>query len=154
MAGLAALIAFLTTGGPTSTYVAIAQMAALVGGMGFLVAVATRFIRPLPELWVNIAFLAALGALVAGQIFGLAGPAGAFTLVVQIGLIGLGLSQFGDKGRPALMVAGGGGVLMMAPLLARGLPAGDLRFLILFALAAGGLYLLSEAATGETKEDA
>ncbi|MGB0919952.1 MAG: hypothetical protein ACPG06_01310 [Alphaproteobacteria bacterium] len=146
LAALAAIIGFLGDEGPTPLYLAITQLATLMGGTGFLIAAATMLIRPLPELWVNIAFLGALALLVTGQMLGLAGPAGALTMIVQIGLIGLGVSQYNSKGRPALMIGGGAAVMMLAPLLARGLPAGDMRFALMFILAAGGLYLLSEAA--------
>lgn len=154
LAGLAAVIAFLGAGGPTPLYIAVTQLATLIGGMGFVIAAATQLIRPLPELWVNIAFLTALGIMVAGQVFGLAGPAGLFTLVIQIALVGLGASQYRAKGRPAMMIAIGGAGLILAPMSARFIPAGEIRFLILFGMAAIAIYFLSDAVRGEGTEDA
>lgn len=154
LAGLAAVIAFLTEGGPTPIYIAVTQLATLIGGMGFVIAAATALIRPLPELWVNIGFLAALGIMVAGQMFGLAGPAGLFTLVVQIALVGLGASQYRNKGRPALMVAVGGAGLILAPMTARFIQAGEIRFLVLFGMAAAAIYFLNDAASGSDETDA
>ncbi len=131
-------------------YQGVAVLAAVLGSVGILLAAVTRFLKPIPELWANIAFAITLGIVIASLGAGAAPYAGMVGLAILLGIVALGIGRFGELGIGAGLLAAGAFLLALAPMTAPALAQSVLTTVpianIMFLQTALGLALIIEGA--------
>lgn len=133
-----------------AVYQGTAILAAVLGSAGILLAAVTRFLQPIPEMWVNISFALALGLVIASLGAGAAPYAGMVGLAILLGIVAFGIGRIGTLGIGAGFLAGGAFVLAIAPMAAPSLAQNLFTTIsvanLMFLLSALGLALIIEGA--------